>query len=257
VSARLVLHTLRYELTTFSRDTQSWFFTLALPVLLLVILVGILGTHRTQGVTGIATLETYYVPAMMTFGVVWASLVNLTVTVTSERERGVLKRRRATPVPAPALIAARALTAALLSLLVALLVLVVGRVAYGVEVGLEKLPALLLVALVGSLSFCCLGYALVSFIGSEEAAIPVTQAIALPLFFISGVLIEYAGIPDTMRSIAEVLPVQPLADAGLLAFDSREQGAAIAGGDLAVVAAWGLLGLTIALWRFSWEPHTR
>jgi hypothetical protein len=34
---------------------------------------------------------------------------------------------------------------------------------------------------VGSLAFCCLGYALVSFITPEDAAIPVTQGIVLAL----------------------------------------------------------------------------
>jgi ABC-2 type transport system permease protein len=71
------------------------------------------------------------------------------------------------------------------------------------------------------------------------------------------VLIEFAGIRETMRSIAEVFPVRPLAHATSLAFDRREHGAAIDGGDLAIVAAWGLAGLAMALARFGWEPRTR
>ena len=84
--ARLVAHQFRYELVEFAQNAQSRFFTLALPVILLLILVSILGSHHTLGHTGIATLKIYYHPAMLAFGVVWASVINLAVNLTVARE---------------------------------------------------------------------------------------------------------------------------------------------------------------------------
>jgi ABC-2 type transport system permease protein len=252
---RLVVHQFRYELVEFAQNAQSRFFTLALPVILLLIFVAILGSHHTLGHTGIATLKTYYVPAMLAFGVVWASVINLAVNLTVAREEGVLKRRHAAPVPAWAFITARSLTAVILSLLIVVLLLAVGVLAFGVGVSAARLPGLLIAVVVGSLAFCCMGYALVTFVASEDGALPVILGIALPLYFISGVFIEYAAIPHAIRDVATALPVRHLAAAMLLAFDRHASGAAIAGRDLLVVVAWGAVALVLALRRFSWEPR--
>lgn len=252
---RLVGHQFRYELVEFLQNAQSRFFTLALPVILLVILVAILGSHHTLGHTGIATLKIYYVPAMLAFGVVWASVINLAVNLTVAREEGVLKRRHAAPVPAWVFIAARSATAVILSLAIVALLLAVGALAFGVHLSASRVPGLLAAVVVGSLAFCCMGYALVTFVASEDGALPVILGITLPLYFISGIFIEYAGIPHTIRDVAAVFPVRPLAAAMLLAFDRHASGAAIAGRDLLIVAAWGAAGLALALRRFSWEPR--
>ena len=55
--------------------------------------------------------STYYVPGLSALGLIAASFVNLVISITTQRENCVLKRRRATPVPAWVLIAGRALTA--------------------------------------------------------------------------------------------------------------------------------------------------
>lgn len=252
---RLVLHQFRYDLVEFSQNAQSRSFTLALPVLMMALLIAILGSHPTLGDTGIPTLTTYYVPSMLAFGVVWASVVNLAVNVTVARERGVLKRRRAAPVPPWVVISARALTAVILSMLVAVIVVLFGAIAYGVDLPVAKVPAVAIAVLVGSASFCALGYALVGFIRTEDAALPVTLGIVLPLYFISGIFIEWLAIPDLLRTAAGLFPVRHLAAAMLTPFDSHSTGAAIAAGDLLVVLGWGLAGFAIATWRFSWEPR--
>src|SRR6202040_380759 len=96
---------------------QAQFFTLALPVMFLVISASIFGGHgHTVPVAG-GRLDTgvSYVPGIMALGIIAAAFINLVISVTAQRESGVLERRRATPVPAPALIAGRALTAVVVS----------------------------------------------------------------------------------------------------------------------------------------------
>ena len=50
-------------------------------------------------------LSTYYVPGLIAFAIMAASFVKLVITIVAQREAGVLKRRRARPVPAWVLIA--------------------------------------------------------------------------------------------------------------------------------------------------------
>ena len=248
----LVLHQARYDLRAFLRNKQSRFFTLILPLLFLVIFVSVFG-NNTVGPTGVKA-STYYVPGLSAMAVIAASFVNLVISITTQRESGVLKRRRSTPVPAWVLIAGRTLTAIGVSLVTMSVLLAVGRFAYGVHLPTRTIPGVALTAVVGSATFCVLGYALSTRINSADAAQPMVQAIMLPLYFISGVFIPNVSLPSWLRHVAEVFPVQHLADGLHHAYDPAATGAGIVWADLGVLAGWAAIGLAVALLRFSWVP---
>jgi ABC-2 type transport system permease protein len=251
----LVLHQSRYDLIGFLRNGQARFFTLVLPLLFLVIFVGVFGNHTVRS-TGVKA-STYYVPGISALGLIASSFVNLVISITAQREAGILKRRRATPVPAWVLIAGRSLTAIAVSLVVMSVLLAVGRFAYGVHLPTSTIPGIAVSAILGSVTFCVLGYALSSAIRSEDAAQPMVQAIMLPLYFISGVFIPNVNLPSWMRHVAEIFPVQHLADALHHAYDPATHGIGLVWTDLAVLAAWMVGGLLVALRRFSWTPMAR
>jgi ABC-2 type transport system permease protein len=248
----LVLHQARYDLLAFVRNRQARFFTVALPILFLVIFVSVFGNDTIHS-TGVKT-STYYVPGISALAVIAASFVNLVISITTQRESGVLKRRRTTPMPAWALIAARTLTVMAISLSVMAVVLVIGTVAYGVSVRTAAIPGIAITGLLGAATFSCLGYALSTLIESADAAQPTTQAITLPLYFISGVFVPNVNLPTWLLDIAKVFPVQHLADGLHRAFDPFAHGTGIAWSDLAILALWGVAGLFVALRRFSWTP---
>ena len=97
---------------------------------------------------------------------------NLVASVTAQRERGVLKRPRATPVPAAALIAGRVLTQAGVAVVMATVLLGIGWAAYGAHIPSRTAPALTVTVVTGAACFCCIGYALTSLIRNEDAALP-------------------------------------------------------------------------------------
>jgi len=253
-AAGLVLHQARYELIGFLRNGQARFFTLVLPLLFLVIFVSIFGNDTIRH-TNIKT-STYYIPGISALAVIAASFVNLVISITTERESGVLKRRRAAPVPAWVLIAGRALTAMTVSLVVMTVLLVIGTLAYGVSINVQAIPAIAVTAIIASGTFCVLGYAVSAAIHSADAAQPVVQAIMLPLYFISGVFIPNVNLPTWMMHVAQFFPVQHLASALHTAFDPTVHGAAFSGNDIASLLIWGAVGLVVALRRFSWLPAT-
>ena len=190
----------------------------------------------------------------MTLGIIAAAFINLVVSVTAQRETGVLKRRRATPVPAFVLIAGRALAAVVVALSTTVVLLVIGWAAFDAHVPARTAPALVLTVVVGALSFCCLGYAVASIIHDQDAAQPVTQGIMLPLYFISGVFVAESTLPRWIVDVAAIFPVRHLAAALLTAYNPHTRGPGLAPWDLLIVAAWGAGGLIVALRRFSWVP---
>jgi ABC-2 type transport system permease protein len=247
----LVLHQARYDLLAILRNRQARFFTLVLPLLFLVIFVAVFGNHVTR--TGVK-LSTYYVPGIAALGVIASSFINLVISITVLREEGILKRRRATPMPAWALIAARTLTAVVVSLAVVSVLLAFGRLAYGVRLPTSTLPGVAVTAVVGSITFCVLGYALSTVIHSEDAAQPMVQAIMLPLYFISGIFVPNITLPSWLKHVAQVFPVEHLADGLHRAYAPHVHGIGIIWSDLGVMALWAAVGLAIALRRFSWLP---
>jgi ABC-2 type transport system permease protein len=201
----LVGHQLRYELLMFWRNRQSRFFTMALPVIFLLIFASIWHGDTVTVAGGTIDESVYYVPGIITLGIVSAAFNNLVISVTASRESGIFKRRRATPIPAAVLIAARALSAMVVALVMTVILLLIGWAAYGANVSAGTAPGLVVAVLVGAAAFCCLGFAVASVITNADSAQPLTQAIILPLYFIH-TAVHHAGLADRHRG---VLPGPP------------------------------------------------
>ncbi len=255
-AARLIWHQFRYDQKTFWRDPAAVGFTIAFPLIFLFIFVTIFGNESIRGASGKEIKgSTYYVPGIVALGLISATYVNLAITLTALRERGVLKRVQSTPLPRWVFIAGRMGTSVVVAFLLAALLVLLGRLVYGVSVPGSTLPGVLLALLIGAASFCSLGFAISAAIPTENSAPPITNAIILPLYFISGIFIPSSEIPEAMSRVADVFPIKPLFDALLTAFDPNTPGVGIAAGELAIVAAWGIAGLTIAAKRFRWTPR--
>jgi len=246
----LVLHQARYDMRAFMRNKQGRYFTLILPLVLLVVFVSVGVGGKTVGPNHVAS-SVYFVPGLSALAVVAASFVNLVISITEQREAGVLKRRRATPVPALVLITGRTLTSIGVSLLTLTMLLAVGHYAYGVPLSAATIPAVAVTAIFGSAAFCVLGYALSTRIGSADAAQPIVQAIMLPLYFISGVFVPSINLPGWLQHVAEIFPVEHLAHGLRHAY---APGGSVVWSDLAILAAWATAGLALAVRSFSWAP---
>jgi ABC-2 type transport system permease protein len=251
--AALIWHQFRYDQKVFWRNPASVFFTVLLPLIFLFIFATIFGNDDIEE-RGVKT-TTYYVPAIISLAVISATTQSLAINLTQDRERGLLKRVRGTPLPTPAFVAGRVGNSLIVSVLMVVIVAVLGRLVYDVTLPTETIPAILVTLAVGAFAFSCLGFALTTIIPSEDAAPAVSNATVLPLYFISGVFIPDSEIPEGVLHVADVFPIRHFFEAFFTAWDPNTVGAGFEWGDLAVVAAWGVAGLLIALRWFRWEPR--
>jgi ABC-2 type transport system permease protein len=253
--ASLVLHQFRYDQRIFWRDPASVFFTVLLPIIFLFIFATIFGNDTIDELGGIKT-TTYYVPAIVTLAVISATFVSPAISITQDRESGILKRVRGTPLPSWVFIAGRIGNAIVISVLMLVVVTALGSLIYGVDVPeAERIPALLVTLVVGAAAFACMGFALTTIIPSEDAAPAITNAVSLPLYFISGIFIPESEIPEGVLHVADVFPFRPFFEAFFSAFDPLTTGAGFELGNLAVVAAWGAAGLLVAARYFRWAAR--
>ncbi len=252
----LVWHQFSFELRAFLRNRQARFFTVFLPILFLVIFVGVFGNHTIRLPSGARIKQsTYYIPALTALGIISAAFTNLVIAVVTQRESGILKRRRAAPIPAYVLILGRALVAVLLALFMTALMMGIGSIAYGATVPSHTIPGVAATAIVGALTFCSAGFAVSTFIRHADAAQPIVQITLLPLYFISGVFVAQSQIPSWLGNVASVFPVRHLSAALVHAYDPSTTGAGFSWSDLGVMGIWCVACLVVAIWRFSWSPR--
>jgi ABC-2 type transport system permease protein len=250
----LAVHQFRFDQRVFWRNPASVFFTVLLPIIFLLIFATIFGNEEIDELGGIQT-TTYYVPAIITLAIVSATMQSLAISLTVDRENGILKRGRGTPLPNWAFFAGRIGNAVVISILMLVLVVALGWLIYDVEVPWDKLPAVLVTLLVGAAAFCSLGIALTAAIPSEDAAAPISNVAVLPLYFLSGVFIPESEIPDGVLKFADFFPIRHFFEAFFASYDPVASGSGFEWGHLAIVAAWGIAGLAIAVRTFRWTPR--
>lgn len=254
----MVAHQARYDLRVFVRDPRARGFTLALPVLLLVIFGSIFKSQKFSESGYTISADAYYVPRMIVLGLTGAALSNMLITLVAKRESGALKRRRATPVRPVALIGGDVASAEASTLAIVVVLALIGGLAFGVHPSGAGFAALLLASVIGAAALCAVAYALSPLVRSVEAAGPLTMLVIFAVNTISGIYVPETLFPHWLRDVAQVLPVRPLAVAAQAAFDPVTNGGrTFAWPDLGIVAAWGAVAAVFAARRFSWLPSQR
>ncbi len=249
-AGRLFLHQLRTEQLTFWRSRESAVFVFVFPLLLYVLLGAVYG-GTIDGVPAADVL----LAGLIGYGCANTAFAGLAITLVIRRESGVLKRLRATPLPAPTYLSA-VLTSALATFALQVVALVaLGSVLY--DASLPERPFSLVGAvLVGAAAFAGLGLAAAALIRSAEGSSAVVNVIVLPMAFLSGAFGPTRDFPRWLQAIADVLPLKY--------FIEVVEGVLLLGepvwadpGSLAVLAAWGTGGVIVAWFRFGWEPRER
>jgi ABC-2 type transport system permease protein len=177
--------------------------------------------------------------------------MTLLMTVAGQRQAGVLKRRRATPVPAFVLILGRTLTSTGIAIAAVSVMLVIADAAYDIAPSPGWELPMLLGVVIGSLCFACCGFALAGLVTTPESAGPIVQVILLPLQLISGVYFPTAGLPDWLHTVAQVFPLVHVTEALQHAMLPNPS---VSWGDLGVLALWALGAAAVAVRTFRWLP---
>ncbi|MGI8802975.1 MAG: ABC transporter permease [Solirubrobacteraceae bacterium] len=247
---RRVGEQLRADLKVFARNPAAMFFTAILPIVFMVLFVSIFGNGTDKKLH--VKISTLQVPGFIALAVTSASFLGLAIGLVRAREDGVLKRVRGTPVPSWVVFAGRVGVAIFTAFGVSLLLLLIGKVLYGVDIKLSRVPALLLTLAVGATALSAVGIFYSSVIPTFDAAPAMTNAVVLPLYFISGVFIPTSQLSHGLAQVASVFPIKPLNDCLIACFNPLST---YPWGKLAVLAAWGVGGLVLAVRTFSWVPR--
>lgn len=248
--AQLVMRQARLEQRAFWRNPEYAVLTFALPVVLLLVLGATIAGHIQPG-TSIQE-DTLLVPGILAFGLIVAAYVNLASRIALLRGEGVLKRIAATPLPPGVYLASQLASTFVTTALIAGTTMAAGGVAFKAIPGGGGVLALAAGLCLGTACFTALAVAISSAIPSAETAGPLTLATYLPFAILSGVFSTTLTLPGWLARGLGVFPVKALVDVLRAGYASGPRPFPAA--DVAVLAAWTLLGIVLARRFFRWQP---
>ncbi len=249
----LVATQIRYEQKSYWRNPGAAFFTFAFPIVLFFVLVSTAGSQRAESI-GNAKLAQYYTPSILAFAVMSACFLSVALNLVRQREDGVLKRMRGTPLPAWAFIGGTIGSAVIVATLLSFVCILFAVGVYGVSLPASHiLPVIVTIAL-AALVFCALGIAVSALIPNIDSGPAIINLPFFVMVFISG---TYFPIDGTLANIAAWLPLRPLIVALYYhAFNPlTEHSSGWAPNQLGALALWGVASTLLAVRIFRWTPR--
>lgn len=236
------------ELRLFLREPLAVFFAVVFPALLVGILGSVPGFREPARAIGGLRIIDLYVPIAVTFVLVMLALNVAPTALASYRERGVLRRLATTPVRPAALLAAQMAMSLLTAIFAVLLVLGVGRLAFGVALPRQPVGYALAFVLAAAAVFA-IGLLLAAVAPNARSAQGLGSLLIFPVMFFAGLWVPTAVMPGVLHRISDFTPL----GAGVQALQDATGGAWPQPLHLAVMAAYVAVFGLLAARTFRWQ----
>jgi ABC-2 type transport system permease protein len=245
---RVFVHELRAQQLAFWRSKEAALFIFLFPLLLFVLL----GSVYNGTIYGVPAPQAL-LAGLIGYGCANTAFAGLAIQLVVRRELGILKRLRATPLPASTYIAAMLTSTLIVFAIQTVALFVIGRIAYGTPFP-TAIGSLILAIILGAATFAALGVATASLIRSAEGSSAVVNFILLPMAFLTGSFGPTHHYPAFLRAIGAVLPLKYFVEI-INAVYLRGESIWTKPAAIGVLAAWGVSGLVVSALKFRWEPR--
>ena len=190
------------EIKLFVREPITLVFTFALPVIFLFVMGGVFGnTPDAAYYRGVGAID-YYVPAYFALVIASIGVLALPVHLTGYRERGILRRLRASSISIWSVLGSQVIVSFIIAVLGSILIMIAAWAMYQPHAPVT--PALVIPAFfLGAAAFAAIGFLLGAVLPSTRAA----QGVGLLLFFVMMILGGAGPPPEAltgaMRTISD------------------------------------------------------
>ena len=193
------------EVKLFAREPIAVVFAFAFPLVVLLVLAGVFGAEPDSNFGGVAGID-YYVPGYLAVVIASIGLIGLPVHLASLRERGVLRRLRASSVSMTGVFGAQTVVHVAMAVVGGALLLVAASLVYDVRAP-SSVAGVALGFGVGALSFVAIGLLLGSLAPTARAAQGIGLVLFFPMWLLSGAGPPREVMTRTMRQLSDVLPL--------------------------------------------------
>lgn len=235
------------EIKLFFREPAAVFFALAFPPILLIVLGSIPAFREPDKALGGARVIELYAPIIVALAVTMFAISSLPQMFATYREKGVLRRMRTTPVKPVMMLGAQLLMCTIMSVVVMLVLLVIGRVAF--DVSLPKQPMYLVCYLLVALTMLAIGLLVAALAPSPKAAGAIGSILFFPMLFTAGLWAPRDTMSSVLRRISDFSPL----GAGVQSLQDTAAGHWPQLLHVAVMLGWTIVAGGLAARYFRWE----
>jgi imidazolonepropionase-like amidohydrolase/ABC-type multidrug transport system permease subunit len=241
---RSALSLVRAQLIEIRRSKTALFWMTAFPIGFLLLFGFVMAR-------GDARVAAYLMPGLLTTTLMSGALFGVALPLVQQRETGLLRRLRVTPVPAAAVAIAHGITAILTGFISLVVLMVLARLLFGARIA-GSWPALVATYLCGACALVPMGLLVGSTARDIRTAPAIANLLFFPMMFLSGSAMPFAVLPEGVQRFARLLPTTYLNEtySGVIV---RGEGVATLAGSLAVLLAIGAVGIVLASMLFRWE----
>ncbi len=237
------------EIKLFFREPVASFFTLIFPLLMIFLFGAIYGNEPNPLFGGNGYIDTA-VPAFTAMIIATGGLLTLPIEISSNREKKVLRRLRATPVHPLGILMATVATTFIMSSLGTLLLIAAGKLFYNARLPVDGLSISLAFGM-SCLGFFVFGFVLAAILPNARTAQIVTMVIFYPMLFLSGATIPLEVLPQTVRTYGKALPLTQVVT--LLRGLWIGEGWSAHMSEIIYLACLIIIGMVISAKTFRWE----
>lgn len=237
------------EVKIYLRQPQAAFFTILFPLILLFIFGSIYGNQPNPLFAGRGMVDVS-TPAYLAMIIGSTGLLSIAIAVSSYREKGVLRRYRATPLRPAAVLTSQVVVHFLMTVLGGILLIIAARLVYGLKFS-GHAGLLFLGFTLASLSFFAVGFLLASVARTARTAYILGMVLYFPNLFLSGATIPKETFPQALRSAGKFIPLTHVVNLlqGLWFGNPAAEHAV----EAAVLAGLLVIGVAVSAKTFRWE----
>lgn len=193
----------------------------------------------------------FLIPGLLGLNLMGSGMWGIGFNIVQARRKKLLKRMLATPMRKSHYLLSYGLSRFVFMILEVAALVGFGWLVFDVRV-YGSIFDLLIVAMVGGMTFAGLGLLTASRAQTVEGVSGIMNFVMLPMWIFSGVFFSYTRFPDPLMPFIQALPLTPVLDAlRSVMIDGDPLTANL--GRLAIAAAWGVLGFGAALKIFRWN----
>ena len=237
------------EVKLYLREPAATFFTIVFAPMLLLLFGTIYGNKPTPFFGGRGMVDVS-VPSYIALIIISVGFMGIPIATSANREAGVLRRFRITPLRPAAYIVSNIGSYYVMTMAGVIALVAVGKGVYGMKFQGNVLSVWAGFTL-GSLAFFALGYLIAGVAPTARVAQAIGMIAAFPMMFLSGSAIPLEVLPQSVRNISRFIPLTHVVTLmrGLWAgasWGKHLTEAAVLGGVL-------LAGLVLSARLFRWE----
>jgi ABC-2 type transport system permease protein len=237
------------EAKLFLREPASAFFTLIFPLMYLFLFGAISGNEPTPQFGGQRTIDAS-IPGLTATIICMAGLMSTTMTLSTYREKGILRRLRTTPVSPLVVLVAQVIVVFAMTLLGVILLIAAGTLVFQVRFA-GSIFSLLAGFILSSLSFFGIGFILAGLMPTVRSAYIVGMVLLYPMLLLSGAFFTVKLLPAAVQKVSAFIPLTYVVNllGGLWAGEAW-------GGhllDVGVLAGMLVVGILVSVKTFRWE----